>query len=142
MIKITAACGGDVVKFAGDALIVLWVDSDAPVSVLAHRACECAMELQDALHDSQMSPDIRLSLKVGIGLGSASMFYVGGYAGRCEYFAAGPALRESFVAADEASSGDVIVSNSVWSEVKDVRAVSRHSPLYCHAGAHAGASRP
>lgn len=62
MIKITSACGGDVIKFAGDALIVLW--TDAPMSVLAHRACECAMELQDALHDSAMTQTIRLSLKV------------------------------------------------------------------------------
>ena len=82
MIKITAACGGDVIKFAGDALIVLWVD--APKSVLTcvaashnhgkplplththdicavpcaicsrHRACECAMELQDVLHNAQV----------------------------------------------------------------------------------------
>ena len=38
MIKITAACGGDVIKFAGDALIVLW--TDAPKAVLTHRARE------------------------------------------------------------------------------------------------------
>ena len=62
MIKITSACGGDVIKFAGDALIVLW--TDGPKSVQAHRACECAMELQDALHDCPMTPTIRLSLKV------------------------------------------------------------------------------
>ena len=29
----------------------------------AHRACECAMELQDALHDCPMTQSIRLSLK-------------------------------------------------------------------------------
>ena len=37
MIKITAACGGDVVKFAGDALIVLWTQGSE--STRAHRAC-------------------------------------------------------------------------------------------------------
>ena len=62
MIKITAACGGDVIKFAGDALIVLWTQGGD--SVQAHRACECAMELQDALHDCPMTQTIRLSLKV------------------------------------------------------------------------------
>ena len=102
MIKITAACGGDVIKFAGDAIIVLWVD--APKPVLAHRACECAMELQDVLHNAPMTADLNLSLKVGVGIGSASMFYVGGYAGRSEYFAAGPALRECFDAANIAEA--------------------------------------
>ena len=73
MIKICSSCGGDVIKFAGDALIVLWVNE--PMSQLAHRACECALELQESLHDAQMTPEISLSLKVGIGLGSATMFY-------------------------------------------------------------------
>lgn len=109
------------IKFAGDALIVLWVDG--PRQVLTHRACECAMELQDVLHHAPMASDLHLSLKIGVGVGSATMFYVGGYAGRCEYFAAGPALRECFDTADHASSGDVIVSRAVWSEVKDVRAL-------------------
>ena len=43
MIKICSARGGDVVKFAGDALIVVWIG--APPKVFAVRACECAMEL-------------------------------------------------------------------------------------------------
>jgi hypothetical protein len=62
MIKITSSCGGDVVKFAGDALIVLFTHGDR--STQAHRACECGMELQDKLHDTPMTETIRLSLKV------------------------------------------------------------------------------
>ena len=88
MIKITSACGGDVIKFAGDALIVLW--TGGPCSVLAHRACECALELQDVLNDSPMTPTIRLSLKVGVGLGPATMFYVGGHEGRCDHLDGNP----------------------------------------------------
>lgn len=118
MIKITSANGGDVIKFAGDALIVLWTGADQ--GVLAHRACECALELQDVLHDSPMTQTIRLSLKAGIGIGPVTMFYVGGHEGKCEYFAAGPALRESFDACDLAASGDVIISTAVLNEVKDV----------------------
>ena len=68
MIKITSACGGDVIKFAGDALIVLWTEGTQ--STKAHRACECAMELQDVLHNAQMTADLQLSLKIGVGVGS------------------------------------------------------------------------
>ena len=57
--------------------------------------------------------------QIGVGIGQATMFYVGGYEGRCEYFAAGPSLRECFAAADAAVSGDVIVSGAVWEEVKE-----------------------
>ena len=115
MIKTTSACGGDVIKFAGDAIIVLWTQGE--MSTQAHRACECAMELQDALNNCPMTHTIRLSLKIGIGCGSATMFYVGGHQGRCEYFAAGPALRECFDAAEVAASGDVIVASTVWKHV-------------------------
>ena len=118
MIKITSSCGGDVIKFAGDALIVLW--TNGPPEVLAHRACECALELQDVLHDAPMTQTIRLSLKVGVGIGPATMFYVGGHEGRCEYFASGTALRECFDACELASSGDVILSAHVIAQVKDV----------------------
>lgn len=117
MIKICSSCGGDVIKFAGDALIVLWTSE--PLAKLAHRACECAVDLQDALHDVEMTPEIRLCLKVGVGSGSATMFYVGGHENRCEYFAAGPALKECFSAADAAEKGDVIVSSSVLNLVRD-----------------------
>ena len=48
------------------------------------------------------------------------MYYVGGHEGRCEYFAAGPALRECFDAGDIATSGDVIISSAVLDEVRDV----------------------
>ena len=124
MIKITSACGGDVIKFAGDALICLWTQqgeaATAPVQAsTVHRAIACAMELQDALHDCPMTDRIRLSLKIGVGIGQVTMFYVGGHAGRCEYFAAGPALRDCFAACDIAVSGDVIVSAAVWSEVHE-----------------------
>ena len=125
MIKICSSCGGDVIKFAGDALIVLWVNE--PMSQLAHRACECALELQESLHDAQMTPEISLSLKVGIGLGSATMFYAGGHMDRFEYFAAGPALKECFTAADAAEKGDVIVSSSVFEHVQHACSAERMS---------------
>lgn len=75
------------------------------------------MELLEALHDATMTPEVRLGLKVGVGVGAVTMFYVGGYAGRCEYFAAGRALKQSFDAAELCRSGDAIVSSEVWGKV-------------------------
>ena len=69
------------------------VQTGAESDTLALRACECAMDLQDTLHDAPMAPHVRMNIKVGVGLGSATMFYVGGDGGRSEYFAAGPALK-------------------------------------------------
>ena len=48
------------------------------------------------------------------------MYYVGGHEARCEYFASGPAVKDSFDAGDVAKSGDVILAETVWNVVKDV----------------------
>ena len=63
MIKICSAHGGDVIKFAGDAIIVLWTGGPHQ-HVLLHRACECAVELRDALQNSTMAQTVRMGLKV------------------------------------------------------------------------------
>ena len=115
MIKICSARGGDVIKFAGDALIVVW-EGECEHG-LAHRAAECAVELRDGLHNAQMAPSIQLGLKVGVGVGSFSLFSVCGYGGHWEYFAAGPALKECFEAAELARSGDAVISAALWAEI-------------------------
>ena len=42
------------------------------------------------------------------------MFYVGGHQGRCEYFAAGPALRECFDASDSNDDGALDIGDAVF----------------------------
>ena len=46
MIKITSACGGDVIKFAGDAVLSIWSSntSGEGLETLTHRAIACALE--------------------------------------------------------------------------------------------------
>jgi len=43
MVRLIAADGGDVFKFAGDAMIVLWPEKNEKVSVLIRRAIQCAL---------------------------------------------------------------------------------------------------
>ena len=116
MIKITSACGGDIIKVAGDALIVLWTEGDSCVQ--AHRACECAMELLDALHDCPMTQTIRLSLKIGVGLAGprCSTSVATGVAAstsRLGLLCVSASMRVI------ACSGDVIVSASVSAQVSN-----------------------
>ena len=51
MNKIISGNGGDIFKFAGDAMIVLWPPSD-DLGDLARRATQCAIEIQRALDQS------------------------------------------------------------------------------------------
>ena len=92
------------IDFAGDALICVFACHARPAAgdartdgqLQATHALAAAFELQHMLHNARMTPETILSLKVGVGMGPASMFYVGGHMGRFEYFAAGAALEECF----------------------------------------------
>ena len=66
IIDIVEYWGGDVVKFAGDALIALWPvqptqdGSCDAIAVVTKRATTCALELQRELHNYAVGDDLRL----------------------------------------------------------------------------------
>jgi class 3 adenylate cyclase len=53
--------GGDVVKFAGDALLALWPADEGLAGVTA-RAASCGLDMQRVLHASELAAGTRLSL--------------------------------------------------------------------------------
>lgn len=99
MSKIIGGNGGDIFKFAGDAMIVLWPPTEA-LGVLARRAAQCAIEIQRALDQSganvaefsaggedapaAKAKTVNLSVKIGVGVGAVAILHVGGDRGRAE----------------------------------------------------------
>lgn len=106
--------GGDIIKFAGDALIAIWQDPEADLATLAARAAGCGLALQEVLADYPLPAGARLSLKVATGAGTVLLADLGGVQGRRELVIAGPALSELGDAGHEAAPGDVIVAASAW----------------------------
>ena len=112
-------------KFAGDACIVLWPDTD-DMNTRLLRAVQCAYAIQDLMHDSYMGnmenvkmergdkSDVQLSVKCGIGMGNVSVLHIGGILGRMEYLAVGEPLLQAFQAEHHANPGDIIVSEECW----------------------------
>ena len=134
LVKLVAKAGGDVFKFAGDALIALWgpeprrppdggrldgspargtglaPSSCASASVgypagvasadygamdverMMRRAIQCALQIQNELHDAQFARGVKFSIKIGIGVGPVNILYLGGLLGRMEYVTTGEAL--------------------------------------------------
>ncbi|KAH8096279.1 adenylate cyclase [Aureococcus anophagefferens] len=93
MNKIISGNGGDIFKFAGDAMIVLWPPSD-DLGDLARRATQCAIEIQRALDQSHAevaafsagpapadgrgappgkAAQVNLSVKIGVGVGDVAV---------------------------------------------------------------------
>ena len=54
MVKIISSEGGDIFKFAGDALIVLWPESD-DLQAVCRRAAQCAPQFQTELHEAKVN---------------------------------------------------------------------------------------
>ncbi|ETV87086.1 hypothetical protein, variant 1 [Aphanomyces astaci] len=115
--------GGDVFKFAGDAIIVFWLinpKEDTPETIV-RRCIQCALRIQQHLHQATFARDVVLSIKMGIGVGRATIAHLGGVSdgatSRMEYVGVGPALIQAFGAEHHASPGDVICSAECWALV-------------------------
>ena len=77
-----AAAGGDIFKFAGDAMVVLWPENTAPdVPARVKLAVQAGMTIQDHLHNAALGLEgdkVNLSIKIGIGCGVVSVAHLGG----------------------------------------------------------------
>ncbi|MBX0330289.1 AAA family ATPase [Oscillochloris sp. ZM17-4] len=119
LVRVVAAHGGDVVKFAGDGLLALWYgDEDLPL--LARRAVQCALSVQMV-----MSPDVwgsfdgahapaPLKMRVGVGAGEVTTMHIGGVFGRWELLVTGDPVRQTGFAEAQARPGDVVISAEAW----------------------------
>jgi class 3 adenylate cyclase/tetratricopeptide (TPR) repeat protein len=118
-IAVIVAHGGDVIRFAGDALLAAWyAASGEDIAALTARATDCALAIQAELHDYQSTQGQPLSLKLGVGTGEFVLLHIGGVLDRWEFLVSGPAFVQAFTALDKAGPGQVVVSLRGWAHVQ------------------------
>ena len=124
LVRTISSHGGDVFKFAGDAILVLWPkggggegEGAEGLEEKVRRAAQCGMEIKTRLQDMAMGDGITLSMKVGVGVGDISILHVGGVFDRMEYIATGSPLLQAFAAEHQASQRDVVISPQAWSMI-------------------------
>eukprot|EP00644_Phytophthora_capsici_P003352 jgi/Phyca11/79128/gw1.99.107.1 len=116
LLRLVSSAGGDVFKFAGDAMLIFWPESkEDTMDSLLRRALQCALRIQSHLHEAELAQGVVLSVKVGVGIGEATIAHLGGESdgatARVEYVAVGPALEQAFNSEHQAEAGDVICSS-------------------------------
>lgn len=121
LIDIIHDYGGDVVKFAGDAIIAVWPiasasGTSAPVAEdlprrMTLRAAECALEVRSKFLDYK-TEESTLYLKTAIATGQITQTHVGGVFNRWEFVLTGAPLVELGVANNMAKAGEVLISPS------------------------------
>lgn len=109
--------GGDVIKFSGDAITVLFVcDKQLAVETGGYicpdlasatlRAAQCS----EAIHEKTQKFAPELTLHMGIGAGAFTGVNVGGAFGRMEYILAGDPMKQVAIAEPIAVSGETGIS--------------------------------
>jgi len=108
MIDTAAARGGDLLKFGGDALLLLFRGDGH-----ASRACDAVIEMRAALREAAAVPTsvgrLRLSMSVGVHSGEIFLFLVG--APTRELLVLGPAATETAEAEKAANAGETVVTS-------------------------------
>lgn len=122
MIETIQQYSGQVVKFSGDALTVLFPAEEEMTMTTAVRAAgECGLAMQAQMKDFNDIHTPRgkasLSMKVAIGAGEILECSVGGALGRWEYLVAGAPLVQVATAEHQAKPGQIILSPAAWQYV-------------------------
>ncbi len=113
MIALVEAEGGEVVKFSGDAMTVVF-PATANLAQATRQAMNAAQAMQAAMSEFQtlqtIAGTVKLGMKIGVGAGDVLAFSVGGEGGRWEYVIAGDPLRQVAEAEHAASRGEIVLS--------------------------------
>ena len=119
LVDIITECGGDIVKFAGDAVFAIWPANDrADLPRAVRLATHCGLEIQKQLHNFAVDTDVRLALRVGVSAGELHELHLGGYLERWEQLFAGRAMSQAGHAATLAHPGQVILGPRAIQELE------------------------
>jgi len=135
LIGVIHAHGGDVVKFAGDALVALWLTAEETplknplisswqsphedshseqLTLVTHRAAQCGLAIQATLKDYHIYNHLTLSLHVSIGAGEIALLHLGGVFGRWELLVTGNPLVQVGLVDKQAKPNEVLLSPQAW----------------------------
>ena len=126
--------GGDIIKFAGDALICIWspenmVKSNIALGNLIYHAIHCGFELSTlvkSIKDEGTNKDINLGMHVSVGAGPVNMISIGGSSGRWEFLTTGRGYEDACNGVDLSKTGEMVVSNEAYIALtKELNKVSK-----------------
>src|SRR5262249_20380773 len=135
LIALITEHGGDVVKFAGDALLAVWPSGDLRDATL--RAAQCALIAQKELHNYAASEDVRLSMRLSIGAGEIFGVHLGGVSGGWEFLIAGEPVIQVSLAQRQAQPGTIVLSPEAWALAQDACAGAQLADSMQLIGIHA-----
>lgn len=120
--------GGEVIKFAGDAVLAVWEVQDGRLAEAALAAVQCAWEIQTQLR-ATANTNLRLNLRIGLSAGDIRILHLGGTLGRWEFLPAGEPLRAVSRAVHQAQPGEVVLAPGLHALLAEQVQVNEHKAL-------------
>jgi adenylate cyclase 10 len=119
LINIIGKNGGDIIKFVGDALMVIWpsIDDNEEKNDLQEsciRAFQCAKQITKKMTKLNKEGGMNLGLKIGLGVGECRIFFAGGTFSRSEFLIVGSAMKQACTSILQAKDGEIIISDKVY----------------------------
>lgn len=122
MIQISQSYQGQVVKFSGDAMTVLFPAAESSLQTAVRQAGECALAMQAKMSQSAefktSQGPASFSMRVGVGAGDVLECSIGGALGRWEYVVGGDPLVQVAMAEHHAGPGQIVLSPQAWTEAE------------------------
>ncbi|MFT6031792.1 MAG: class 3 adenylate cyclase, partial [Arenicella sp.] len=134
LIAVVMAHDGDVIKFAGDAMLIMFPCSDAKLGL--RRATTCGVEMQRVAREVSerilQQHKVVLSLKVAVSYGDIVGLVLGGVLGRWEYAVVSDAISDVGRLGDAALSHDVLINakNLGFIDAAEVEVEVRDTDVY------------
>lgn len=125
--------GGDVLKFAGDALICLFGTPECgePLKTLVMRAVQCGCEIQRELPEYDSQQGFRLTLHIAVSSGELHWLHLGGVDSHYEHVIMGDPMLQLETAVEASKAGEVVISAESYTLISDcVTAAQRGASNY------------
>lgn len=114
LVDLVYSMGGDVVAFAGDAVMAVWpADDEDELLLSARRAVLCASRAHGLIEGWEAHPGHTVTLRIGVGVGPCSLTSLGDEDERWGWVAAGPAMTSVGHAERCAKPGATVLSDDV-----------------------------
>jgi class 3 adenylate cyclase/tetratricopeptide (TPR) repeat protein len=113
LLEVIERWGGDVIKFAGDAVLAVWSRAllPEPNKLLLYRAMACALEMQALNQTLARQSATPLRLKMGLEWGDLLFLHLQHPQRHWECLLSGPAVAGAFTAEAQAAPGQVVLGS-------------------------------
>ena len=128
LITLISEHGGDIIKFAGDAVLTIWPAVEDDLATATQRAAQCALSIQSRLHNFPAAEGVQLTIRIGLGAGQVSLIQIGGIFARWEALLIGQPIVQASRAEGSASPGQVVIAPEAWALAQDALKVELFTP--------------